>query len=175
MALGRYIKEQIVKEFEKKISNSHAIVLCGAAGLKVGEINELRARMNREKIDFLLMKNTLACRAFQNLNIDIKDMLKGDTFYAFGQDDPVSVSKILVEFSRNNEALKIKGGIVEKKVVGVDEIKRYASIPSREVLIQHLMASIKAPVVNLVMVLNAPLRKLLLVLEAVREAKKMEE
>jgi len=168
MALGHYIKEQMVKAFEEKISRSHTIILCGTQGLKAGEMDELRAEMGKEKINLFLIKKTLASRAFKKTKIDdITTFLNGDTFYAIGRDDPIAISKILVNFARSHEALKIKGGVVDKKIVDVNEIKRYASIPPREILIQQLISGIMAPMTNLVSVLRGPLHKLILTLKAI--------
>jgi large subunit ribosomal protein L10 len=171
MPIGRYIKEEMVKVFEEKLNRSHSVILCSAGGLKAGEIGELRAKMDKEKIEFFLMKKSLASMAFQKAKINAAEFLNGDTFYAFGKDDPVSVSKILADFSRSHEALKIKGGIIDKRVVGASEINRYANLPSREVLIQQFVSGIKAPLNNLVFVLNAPLRKFILTLEAIKKGK----
>jgi len=174
MALGHYIKEQMVKTFEEKVNHSHTIILCGAQGLNAGEMDELRAEMNREKINLFLIKKTLASRVFQKTNIDIGVFLNGDTFYAFAEGDPLTASKILVNFARAHEALKIKGGVVDKKVVDVNEIKRYASIPPREILIQQLISRIQAPMNNLVLILRTPLHKFILTLKAIEEGKKKE-
>ncbi len=173
MALGHYIKEQMVKAFEKKVSRSHTIIFCGTQGLKAGEMDELRAEMGKEKVNLFLIKKTLASRAFKKTKIDdITAFLDGDTFYAIGRDDPLAISKILVNFARKHEALKIKGGVVDKKIIDVNEIRRYASIPSREVLIQQLIFGIRAPMTNLVSVLRGPLHKLILTLQAIERGKK---
>ncbi len=171
MPLGHYIKEEMIKVFEEKLNRSSSVILCSAGGLKAGEIGQLRAKMDKEKIEFFLMKKSLASMALQKAKINAVEFLNGDTFYAFGKDDPVSASKILADFSRSHEALKIKGGIINKKVVGASEIKRYASLPSREVLIQQFVSGIKAPISNLVFILNAPLRKFILALEAIKEVR----
>lgn len=172
MALGRYIKEQMVAAFEKRVNLSRTIILCEAQGLKAREMDELRAEIGKEQVDFFLIKKTLASKAFQKADIDIAAFLSGNTFYAIDRGDPITASKILVNFARSHEALKIKGGVVDKKVVDLNEIKRYASIPSQEILIQQLISRINAPMSNLVSVLRAPLHKLILTLKAMEEGKK---
>ncbi|MBL7170579.1 MAG: 50S ribosomal protein L10 [Candidatus Omnitrophica bacterium] len=172
MALGHYIKEQMVKAFEEKVSRSHVIIFCGTQGLKAGEMDELRAEMGKEKVNLFLIKKTLAARALKKTKMDVTPFLNGDTFYAIGRDDPLAISKILVNFARSHGALKIKGGVIDKKIVDVNEIRRYASIPSREVLIQQLIFGIRAPMINLVSVLRGPLHKLILTLKAIEGGKK---
>lgn len=174
MALGHYIKGEMLKEFEEKLNRSRSVILCRASGLKAREMVELRARMAKENVDFFLIKNSLAAKAFQNRDLNIAQFLAGDTFYVFGKDDPLAASRILMNFSRTHEALKVKGGIIDKKLVDSNEIRRYAEIPSKEILLAELVSRLKAPINNLVSVLQSPLRMLVVVLEAIRNAKDKE-
>jgi large subunit ribosomal protein L10 len=171
MALGRYIKEEMRKTFEEKVNNARTIILCRAGGLKAAEFDELRVKISKENANFFLIKKTLASKVFQKAKIDITPSLEGDTYYAFSRDDPVAISKLLVGFSRAHEALKIKGGVLDKQILDADEIKKYASLPSKEVLLQQIMFRIKAPMSNLALVLRGSLQKLVLVLDAIRGAK----
>lgn len=168
---GRFIKEEMFKAFEEKVLGSHSIILCKAQGLKAGEINELRAKMKRENIELFLIKKTLANLAFKKINVDASSLMDTDTFYAFAKNDPINASKILTDFAFRHEGLKIKGGIIDKKIVGGDQIKRYSGIPAREVLLQGLVLTIMAPLTNLAVLLNAPVQKLVIVLGAIKQEK----
>jgi len=83
----------------------------------------------------------------------------------------VSVSKVLVDFSKEHTKLKIKAGLLGKKILTPVEIKSLAGLPSREVLIAKLLGTMNAPITNFVGVLAAVPRSLVYVLEAVRKQK----
>ena len=172
MSIGKQIKEEIVRGFAEKIVGSRTVIVTSSRGLGVLELNELRQRVHEGKGDFLMIKNTLASRAFQKAGIEgVASILEGETFYALSTDDPVGVSKIMVNFARTHEALKIRGGVIDKKIVGLTEINKWARLPPREVLLQKLVSGINAPILNLVVVLNGPLRKFVLTLEEIRKQK----
>ena len=172
MSIGKQIKEEIVSEFAEKIAGSRTVIVTSARGLGVGELNELRHRIHEGKGDILMIKNALASRAFQKAGIEeVASLLEGETFYALSTDDPVGVSKIMVNFAATHEALKIRGGVIDKKIVGLTEINKWASLPPRQVLLQKLAVGIKSPISNLVFVLNGPLRKMVLTLEEIRKEK----
>ena len=81
--------------------------------------------------------------------------MTGPTAVAFGKDDAVAPAKILSQFAKENEALKIKGGVVEGRVVGFDEIKALADLPSREGLLSMLLSVLQAPVRNFALAVKA--------------------
>ena len=172
MSIGKQIKEEIVREFAEKIAGSRTVIVTSARGLGVLELNELRDRVHEGKGDILMIKNTLASRAFQKAGIEgIASLLEGEIFYALSTDDPVGVSKIMVNFATTHVALKIRGGIIDKKIVNFNEINKWASLPPRQVLLQKLAVGIKIPISNLILVLNGPLRKMVLTLEEIRKQK----
>lgn len=170
--VGRFIKEEMLKAFEEKVNRSHSIIMCNAQGLKAGEIKELRAKMKKENICLFLIKKTLAEVAFKKINIDASRFTGQDTFYAFAEADPISASRILTNFANEHEELKIKGGIVDKKLRDAEDIRRFASIPAKEILLQRVALSIKAPLNSLLFLLQAPVRRLVLTIGAIRETKK---
>lgn len=172
MSIGKQIKEEIVREFAEKIAGSRTVIVTSSRGLGVLELSELRQRVHEGKGDFLMIKNTLASRAFQKAGIEgVASLLEGETFYALSPDDPVGVSKIMVHFAAIHEALKIRGGVIDKKIVGLNEINKWARLPPREVLLQKLVNGLKSPISNLILVLNGPLRKMVLTLEEIRKQK----
>jgi len=81
--------------------------------------------------------------------------LTGPTAIAFSKEDAVAPAKILSEFAKSNDALKIKAGVVEGKIVGVDEIKALANLPSREGLLSMLLSVLQAPVRNFALAVKA--------------------
>ena len=102
--------------------------------------------------------------------------LEGTTAMAVSMTDAVAPAKVISEFIKKNKlddagVLTIKVGVVEGKVVTVDEVKAIAELPSREVLIAKLLGSMQAPISNTVGVMGAVLRSIVTVLDAVRKQK----
>jgi len=162
MANARIIqeKQQIVEEITTKLRESAATVLTDYRGLNVAQVTELRRKLREAGIEFKVLKNTLIRRATANAELtDLDSVLTGPTAVAFGKDDVVAPAKILSEFAKQNEALKIKGGVVEGRVVGVDEIKALADLPSREGLLSMLLSVLQAPVRNFALAVKAVAEK----------------
>ena len=158
MANARIIqeKQQIVEEITTKLRESAATVLADYRGLNVAQVTELRRKLREAGIEFKVLKNTLIRRATANAELtDLDSVLTGPTAVAFGKDDVVAPAKILSEFAKQNEALKIKGGVVEGRVVGVDEIKALADLPSREGLLSMLLSVLQAPIRNFALAVKA--------------------
>ena len=87
----------------------------------------------------------------------------------FSAEDPVAPAKILSEFAKDHKALEIKAGILDGAVIGLDEVKALADLPSREVLLAKLIGSMQAPISGLVNVLHGTLRNFVYVVDAVRQ------
>lgn len=155
MAIRRAEKEQIVQNVSDRMRRSKSIVLADYRGLTVAEDTELRARLRQAGIEYSVVKNTLTTRAAKEAEIEGLDpFLAGPTAIAFSYEDPIAPAKILHEFSREHKALELKGGYVEGKVVGAQEIESIAKLPSREGLLSMLLSVLQAPMRNLAYVLS---------------------
>ena len=163
-------KKQIVQEIKEKVEKSQGIVLVDYRGLTVEEVTELRRNCRKAGVDYKVYKNTLMRFAFKELGLEeFNEYLKGPNAIAFGYDDPVQPAKITSEFAKEHEALEIKAGIVEGTIVGVEEIKELADLPSREVLIAQVLGGFNAPITGLVNVLQGTIRNLVYALNAIKE------
>jgi len=158
MANARIIqeKQQIVEEITAKLRESATTVLADYRGLNVAQVTELRRKLREADVEFKVLKNTLIRRATAKAELtELDSVLTGPTAVAFGKDDAVAPAKILSEFAKQNEALKIKGGVVEGRVVGVEEIKALADLPSREGLLSMLLSVLQAPIRNFALAVKA--------------------
>lgn len=165
-------KERIVKELEEKFSKSVSSVFAEFRGLNVQSMEDLRKRSREAKIEFRVIKNTLAERAFQTLDFeDTSNLFTGPTGVAFGWDDPITPIKVLSEFAKDNPQLVLKGGIIEKAMVSEDKLGALASLPPREILLSQVLMSIQSPLNGLMNVLSGPLRGLLNCLKALEQQK----
>lgn len=149
-------KKQIVEEITEKFKNSVSTVVVDYRGLNVAEITELRKQLREAGVEFKVYKNTLTRRAAEAAELaEINDVLTGPNAIAFSNDDVVAPAKILNNFAKENEALEIKVGVIEGKVVSVEEIKALAELPSREGLLSMLLSVLQAPIRNFALAAKA--------------------
>lgn len=164
-------KEKQVEEIEGRLQRAKATVFSDFCGLTVKNMEELRHRLREQKIEYKVFKNTLIRKAFEGKQ-EVDDFLRNPTALAFGYHDPALVAKILTNYAKDNPALKIKGGIVEGKVMNTAEVAALAELPPREVLLAKVVMGIQSPLRGLMNVLNGPIVQLLMVLKAIEEKKK---
>jgi len=139
MANAKIIEQKaaVVSEIKEKFDNAKSIVLFDARGLKVSEVNELRRTLRETDSDYKVYKNTLTKRAVEETGYDLNSYLIGPTAISFSSDELAPV-KVLSDFAKKHENLKLKAGVVEGKVANVEELNSYALIPSRDGLLTML-------------------------------------
>ena len=156
MTKNMLLKVEKVKEIKDKFERANCIVLANYQGIDVEQDTQLRKKMREMGVEYKVYKNRLVKIVAEELGYDfLIEHLEGATSIAFGYDDIISPAKILNDFSEKSGKLSLKVGVVEKEFYDNDKIKRLAKIPSKEVLVSKLLGSIKAPLSNLVYVLNA--------------------
>ncbi|RKY77313.1 50S ribosomal protein L10 [candidate division KSB1 bacterium] len=165
-------KQLQVEQISKKFREANSVFLTDFSGLNVEEITKLRRSLREASVDFKVVKNTLARRSLQEVGYEeILDSLRGPTAFAFAMDDPVAAARIIMDFAKKTEKPKIKGIIFEGRVLDASEASMIAALPPREVLIARVVGGISSPLVGFVGGLQAILRNLVGVLNAVCEKK----
>jgi len=149
-------KQEAVAVIAAKIANSSSTVVADYRGLNVAQVTELRKQLREAGIEFQVLKNSLVRRATEGTDyVELNNILTGPTAIAFGKEDAVAPAKILNDFAKKNDALKLKGGVVEGKVVSQEEIKALAELPSRDGLLSMLLSVLQAPVRNFALAVKA--------------------
>ncbi len=163
-------KKEMAATLARKLKESAAGVLADYRGLTVEEDTELRNKLREANIEYKVVKNTLTRFAANEVGFEALDsILHGPTSLAISEDDPVAAAKILCEFAKKNDKLEIKAGFVDGRVIGVDEVKALAALPSKEVLIARMLGGMNAPISGFANVLNANIRGLVVALNAIAE------
>ena len=148
-------KEAIVASIAEEIKNAATVVFVDARGLTVEKDTELRAGLRKAGGSYKVRKNTLTLKAVRELGLEgLDDYLKGPTAIA-ACPNLTDAAKIINDFSKENKAVEIKGGIMEGKAVNADTVRELASLPSKEVLIARALGGLNAPITSLVIALNA--------------------
>jgi large subunit ribosomal protein L10 len=159
-----------VEAIKGRLEGSVAALLTEYRGLKVAELGELRASLRGSSTEYRVLKNTLTSIAVREAGYeDLVGLLQGPTAVAFVHGDPVQAAKDLAEFARTHPALIVKGGVMDGKVLGADEVRRLATLESREVLLARLAGLLQASAQQTVNLLAAPLRQVATMTAALRD------
>jgi len=161
-----------VEEIKERFLGHEVVLLTDFSGLTVDQINSLRFQLRDIGADYRVLKNTLTLLAIKDTAYEgMGTFMEGPVAAAFVAGDPMAVAKELVNYSRTNSNLVIKGGYMEGKILEAAEIRNLATLPSREVLLAKITGAFKSPIYNLYNVLSGPCRKLVYTLQAVSETK----
>ena len=163
-------KQAIVAELAEQLKSAKGMILTGYKGLTVAQDTELRRAFREAGVSYHVVKNTMLRLAAKEAGIEgLDEHLEGTTAFAFSAEDAVApVKKNKLE---ETDVLTVKVGMVEGKVIGLDEVKALASLPSREELIAKMLGSMNAPISNTVNVLQGVIRNAVYVLDAIRAQK----
>ena len=170
-------KQAVVAQLKEQLESAKGVVLTSYKGLTVAQDTELRRELREAGVFYHVVKNTMLRIAAKEAGIEgIEEHLEGTTAFAFSTEDAVAPAKVICGFIKKNkledaEVLTVKVGMVEGKVIGVDEVKALAALPSREELIAKLLGSMNAPISNTVNVLQGVIRNAVYVLDAIRSQK----
>jgi large subunit ribosomal protein L10 len=142
-------KTAIVAEVKDRLSGSQAAILTEYRGIDVTSMQELRRALREAGGEYTIYKNTLVRFAARELGLEIEDLLTGPTAIAFvpeeGPGDPVMVAKALAAFSKTNDALVVKGGMLGDRLLSAEETAELAKVAPREELLARLAGGLAAP------------------------------
>lgn len=150
-----------VDEIAGKLETAGTVLVTEYRGLDVPAQAQLRAAVKDAGGEFKIYKNTLTKLAAERTGMAIDEHLTGPTALAFayppegGQADPVALSKALTEFQKSNEALVIKGGVMDGAVIGVDDVNALSKVPPREEMLAMFAGLLQAPMSQFAALLQA--------------------
>ena len=161
-------KPQIVDQLAELLSRSKFVIATDYRGLTVAEMSELRHQLRNIGTEYHVVKNRLAKFAAENAGKqELSQLLKGPTALAFGHEDIPQLAKALTDYIRiSKTTLTIKGGLIDGQLIGSEEVKSLATLPSIEVMRAKLLGMLLGPIFSLQNVLSANLRGLNSVLNA---------
>ena len=165
MALSRQKKAVKVGELDKELENSTSAIIGTFSKLTVAQDFELRKTVRNAGGRYRVLKNKLAARAAQGTKIEAAlQGLKGVSSVAYTSGDPVALAKALSTWVSDNAEFTFKLGIVDGKVINVEEVKALATMPGKDEIFAKLLFLINSPAQRLVTVLNAAGRDLAVVI-----------
>jgi len=171
MAVTKAHKGDVLKNLEEKFARAKAIYFAQNNGLKVKKVTDLRKKLHKEGIDFVVAKKTLMKIAAKKNNLPelTDEMMSGPVAAAFSYEDVVAPAKLLYDFSKENENLQLLGALVEGKLVNKAMAKQLATLPSKMELLAKLVGSMKAPISGFHGALSGIMRKMVYVLKSLQD------
>src|SRR5215210_1790978 len=135
--MKRTEKEELVADLSEKIKGAKALYYTDFTGLNVKRMTDLRRRLRKANVEYVVIKNTLALRAVNESGL-VGTRLRGQTGLVIAK-DAVAAAKVLADFAKENDQRPaVKGGLLEGKAVDVDQVKKLATMPSREQMLAQL-------------------------------------
>ena len=160
-----------VAALKEAFEESPTLFFSDYRGLTVGQITELRGQLRQNDARYAVVKNRYTKIALRELGRDGADpFLVGPTAVALVRGDAVAVSKALLDFGRS-APVEVKGGYVDGKIIGAQEVVALSRLPNREQLLAMLLSAMHGPVRGLATVLNASVERVARVLQAVADQK----
>ncbi len=172
MALNLDQKKAVVAEVAEVAANAHSAIAAEYIGLTVEDMTMLRVKARESNVYLRVVKNTLARRAFEGTDFQcMSDGMVGPMVLAFSQEDPGSAARVISDFAKENDKLVAKLVSIGGELLEAGDIKRLASMPTKDQAISMLMSVMNAPVEKLARTLNEVPSKLVRVIAAVRDEK----
>lgn len=170
--MNRAEKTDAIAKMAESVGSAPHAFLIDFQGINVPDVTELRRQVRATGSDYVVVKNTLAMRAFKDAPIGaLSEHFIGMTAVAYSKTDVVQLAKVLHQFGKTNPKVKVKAALVEGRPVPATALESLATMPSRPELVARLVGLLQSPVRRLVVALSTPQRKLAMTISAVAEQK----
>lgn len=171
MAISKQRKKELVAQYVDWFDQSRAMIVTEYSGLSMNDIDELRAKLREIGGEFHIVKNTLGKVAFDSAGRTVpENFLDGSTAMVFAFQDGPATAKAFMEFAKEREAIKVKGGFLNDELIGPEAVTALAELPPLPVMRAQLLGTIMAPASKLVRTLAEPARQVAAVIKAYSEA-----
>ena len=163
-------KKQYIDEMSKHFDKSEAVIVTHYQGLTVSQLDDLRKKMRERGIKFKITKNRISKLALEKTKCkDISNLFSGPTAVALSE-DAITSAKILSKFSKENENLKILGGIMGNDILDVAAVQNVATLPTLDEARAKIVGILRSPAEKIVSILLAPASKIVIL--ALEKSKK---
>jgi len=167
-------KEAVVEELTDILKQAKGVYLTDFTGLDVPSFTLLRKQLRDEAVSCRVVKNRLAKLAVKSAGVEgFDELLIGPTGLVCSADDPVAPARVLAKFADDADGKPvIKAGYIDGQVYVDEQLAKLAKLPSREVLLGHMVSAMQSPISGLAVTLNGILQKLVGTIQAVADKKK---
>jgi large subunit ribosomal protein L10 len=146
MKMTRDKKDAVVRELATRLERAEGLYLTDFTGIAVKPMTELRRKLRSAGFEYVVVKNTLALRALKEASVaGLDELIRGPTGFVFAGGDTLAAAKILSQFQKEHELLAVKAGVVEGRTISGAEVRRLATLPSRDELLAQLGGALQGP------------------------------
>ncbi len=172
MALNFAQKQAVVAEVAEVASKAYSAIAAEYRGMTVEQLTALRVEARKAGVYLRVVKNTLARRAVEGTDFAcMQEGLTGPLILAFSQLDPGAAARVISDFAKTNDKLRVRLIAISGKLLPPEDIKVLATMPTYEQALSQLLSVMKAPVAKLARTLNEVPGKLVRTIAAIRDAK----
>lgn len=165
-------KKTIVNEVANVANQALSLIAAEYSGLTVAQLTAFRKAARESGVYVRVVRNTLARRALAGTQFAcMQDELVGPLLLAFSNEDPAAAARLIKEFIKQNEKLKVKALALDKQLLPANSLNKLASLPTRTEAIAKFLFVMKAPIVQLVRTMVEPHAKLVRTIAAIRDKK----
>jgi len=169
-------KKEELDQLKKDLAEAKNLIVAQFQGITVEQDTDLRTKVRATNSKYRVVKNTLAKVATKGTPAEkLAAALKGPTSIAYNNSDPVALAKALTAYAKANPVFVFKTGMVEGRVVNLNDLNAIASLPSKEELIAKLLFLLNAPAQRIAVATNGVARNLAVVIGQAIEQKKFQE
>jgi len=170
--LGALFKEVSEKSIESNLKEANSVFVVKYSGVASPDLSSLRQSLKGSGGRLFVVKNSVARRALKSSGMEpLIKSIEGPCGLIFSKDEPVGVSRLLYNFTKEHENLKLEGGLLKDRLLENKDIEALAKLPSQEVLRAQVVMTLKSPISGLVMVLSQTLKKFVYCLEQIKQKK----
>lgn len=170
--IGRLIRKASENEIRKNLKDVDSVLVVSYSGLSGSDMNTLRQSLRTKESRLFVIKNSITKRVLSDSGLeDFSKILQGPCGLIFVKDDLIAASKVLYNFAKEHETFKIEGGILKNRILNKADISTLANLLSKEALYAKIVLGIKLPIYGLVGALSNTLKKLVIVLDVIKNKK----
>ena len=168
--MNRTEKAAVISGLQERLGRLPNVYLTDFSGIAVKQMTDLRRRFRSAGVEYLVVKNTLAQRAFRatDLSVLADEDLTGPTGFVLS-DDPIAAAKVIADFHDETKTLTVKSGYIDGRAVTAEDVQRLARLPSREQLLSEFASGLQSPLQGLFGAMNGMLTQFVGALEALSE------
>lgn len=170
MAISKQRKDEVLEQYNEWLDKSQAVILVEYTGATMKNLDAIRTKIRESGGEFHVLKNTLARRALEARGLKApENFLVNSTAASFAFTDPAATAKALSEVTKGLEAVKVKGGFMDKQMLDAAQVKALSELPPLPVVRAQLLGVLQAPAGKLVRTIAEPARSLAFVFKAFSE------
>jgi large subunit ribosomal protein L10 len=168
--LNRTEKEQVIGELHEKMAKARAAIVAEPKGLTVAVVTDLRKKLRDAKVDYRIVKNTLAARAAKGTPVEpLAEKFVGPTAIVLSYDDGIVAAKLIADFMKDRENFTIRTAVIEGQVTDAKGVQALAKLPGLQELRGQILGMLQAPATKLVRMIGTPGQQLARVVGARKE------